>query len=72
MQFILTDEIKKLSMSERILLVEEIWDSIAKENSGFELSDEQKAILDVRSQSFKDNPKQGKTWEQIKSEYFPK
>ena len=41
-------EITKLSIAERILLVEEIWDSIARENEAFELSKAQKEELDRR------------------------
>ena len=35
----LVNEKKKLSVPERILLVEEIWDGIAREDEVFELSD---------------------------------
>ena len=38
MQADLRDQIKKLSIAERIVLVEEIWDSIATENEAFELT----------------------------------
>ena len=66
MQSDLTREIKKLSVAERILLVEEIWDSIARENEAFELSQSQKEELDRRSQTFSS----GRTWEEIKSEFM--
>jgi putative addiction module component (TIGR02574 family) len=62
----LASRIKKLSIAERILLVEEIWDSIAKENEAFKLSKRQKAELDRRSKSFT----QGRTWEEIKAEFL--
>ena len=63
-------EIKKLSIPERILLVEDIWDSIATENEAFELSQSQKDELDKRSFSFEQNPSQGRTWQEIKAEYL--
>lgn len=66
MQSDLTKEIKKLSIAERILLVEEIWDSIARENEAFELSKAQKDELDRRFQSFS----QARTWEEIKAEFL--
>ena len=66
----LTEEAKKLSIAERINLVEEIWDSIAEENGCFELSDAQKQELDRRLESFRENPLQGRTWEEIKSEFL--
>lgn len=69
MQSDIAKEIQKLSIAERILLVEEIWDSIARENEAFELSSAQKAELEKRSQSFSSNPSQGRTWEEIKAEF---
>jgi putative addiction module component (TIGR02574 family) len=70
MQAELTQEIKKLNIPERIILVEDIWDSIAMENESFELSQSQKDELDRRSRSFEENPSQGRTWEEIKSEFL--
>ena len=66
----IVNEIKKLSVAERILLVEEIWDSIARENEAFELSDSQKKELESRSQSFSSNPALGRPWEEIKAEFL--
>ena len=66
----LTEEARKLSIDERINLVEEIWDSIAEENGCFELSDAQKQELDRRLESFRVNPSQGRTWEEIESEFL--
>lgn len=66
----ITNEIKKLSVAERILLVEEIWDSIARENEAFELSSAQKKELDRRSESFAEKPSQGRSWEEIKAEFL--
>jgi len=70
MQNNLSKEIRKLSIPERILLVEEIWDSIASENEAFELSDAQNDELDKRSRSFQENPSQGRSWQDIKAEYL--
>ena len=64
------EQIKKLSVAERILLVEEIWDSIATENEAFELSPSQKDALDRRIESFRADPSQGRTWEEIKAEFM--
>jgi putative addiction module component (TIGR02574 family) len=62
----LEKQIKKLSVPERILLVEEIWDGIARENESFELSKAQKEELERRSQSFSS----GRSWEEIKAEFL--
>lgn len=70
MQTDLSEQAKKLSIPERILLVEEIWDSIAQENESFELSDAQKRELDRRIESLRANPVQGRTWDEIKAEFM--
>lgn len=54
---------KDLSVSEKIILVEEIWDSIAEDNT--RLTKEHKGLLDDRLDSYEKNPKRT-TWEQIK------
>ena len=66
----LTEEVKKLTIPERLALVQEIWDSIAEDNEHFELTDEQRQELDRRLESFRANPSQGRTWEEIKAEFL--
>ena len=68
MQSELTEQAKKLSIPDRILLVEEIWDTIAEDNQAFELTDAQKRELDRRLESA--NPGQGRTWDEIKAEFM--
>jgi putative addiction module component (TIGR02574 family) len=74
MQSELTEAAKKLSISDRIVLVEEIWDTIAEENQAFELTDAQKREFDRRLESARSNPDQGRalgrTWEAIKAEFM--
>ena len=70
MQSELTEQAKKLSISDRIPLVEEIWDTIAEENQTFELTDAQKRELDRRLESLRTNPGQGRRWDQIKAEFM--
>jgi len=61
------DEIKMLDITERIMLVEEIWDSIAKEQDSLALSDYEKKILDERLASLKNNPTSLISWDEIKT-----
>ena len=74
MQTELTEQAKKLSIPERILLVEEIWDTIAEENQAFELTDAQKRELDRRLELARTNGGQGRpigrTWDEIKAEFM--
>ena len=66
----LTEQAKNLSISDRIRLVEEIWDTIADENEASELTDAQKRELDRRLELAKSNPGQGRTWDEIKAEFL--
>ena len=70
MQSELTEQAKKLSIPDRIILVEEIWDTIAEENQAFELTDAQKRGLDRRLESVRTHPGQGRTWDEIKAEFM--
>jgi putative addiction module component (TIGR02574 family) len=70
MQSELTEAARKLSIADRILLVEEIWDTIAEENQAFELSDAQKEELDRRLDSPPHDSRQGRTWDEIKAEFM--
>lgn len=60
-------EIKKLSVAERILLVEDIWDSIAEEQESMETSAAQKDELDRRIAAYNAFPDEGRSFEEIKS-----
>ena len=70
MQSEIAEQAKKLSIPDRILLVEEIWDTIAEENQAFELTEAQKRELDRRLELARANPGQGRTWDEIKAEFM--
>ncbi len=61
------DEIKQLDITERILLVEEIWDSIAKEQAHLGLSEYEKEVLDIRLASLEESPDDLISWDEIKN-----
>jgi len=54
---------KNLSLSEKVLLVEEIWDSIAEEK--LKLNSEQKLLLNDRLEVYNKSTKRT-TWDTIK------
>jgi putative addiction module component (TIGR02574 family) len=60
-------DILNLSVSERILMVEAIWDSIPETEETLGLSDETKQLLDERLAAHVDNPNEGSSWEEVKS-----
>jgi putative addiction module component (TIGR02574 family) len=59
--------IDQLSVAERILLVEEIWDSIATTPDEVPLTDAQKAELDRRLAAYEADPGAGSSWEEVKA-----
>ncbi len=59
-------DILKLSLSERILMVEAIWDSISEKESDTTLSQDTKDLLDDRLASHRKKPNEGSSWEDIK------
>jgi putative addiction module component (TIGR02574 family) len=59
--------IDQLSVAERILLVEEIWDSIAEEVNASELTQAQKGELDRRLAAMESDPEAGSSWEEVKA-----
>jgi len=61
---------RKLSIPERLELVEDIWDSIAQDAEVFPLSDEQKAELDRRLEAHRRDPESAIPWTEVRRELF--
>jgi len=61
-----TQEIKKLSVAERIMIVEEIWDSIAADQESLEVTEAQRRELDRRLDAYHSSPKEGSSWGEVK------
>jgi putative addiction module component (TIGR02574 family) len=57
----------RLSVAERILLVEELWDSIAAEPDGFSLSESHKQDLQRRLDTYRDDPNAGTPWAEVRA-----
>jgi putative addiction module component (TIGR02574 family) len=57
-------DILKLSVPERIMLVEAVWDSISDDQSPA-LTDEQEAEIGRRLDAFERNPRAALTWSDI-------
>jgi putative addiction module component (TIGR02574 family) len=57
--------IDRLSVPERILLLEEIWDSIAANPEDLPLTDVQRAELDRRLAACEADPGAGSSWEDV-------
>jgi putative addiction module component (TIGR02574 family) len=59
-------DILQLTVSERIQLVEDIWDSVAAVPEAVPLTDDQRQELDRRLASYEQNPQEAISWEELK------
>lgn len=64
----LLEEIDKLGLSEKLMLVEDIWDSIARSNSVLPMPEWQKAELDKRYHEFKAGKLKLQSWTEVHEE----
>ena len=58
-------DVLNLSVSERIQLVEDIWDSISELPEAVGLSDVRKSELDDRLEAYHRNPDEGSPWHMV-------
>ena len=66
-----TTDYLKLSVSERIQLVEDIWDSIAADSvDDFPLTEKQKRELNRRLEAHRADPTSAIPWEQVRARLF--
>lgn len=68
MNAIVESALRTLSPSERILLVEEIWDRIAADTDDVPISPAQRAELDRRLDALEANPDPGRPWAEVCAE----
>jgi putative addiction module component (TIGR02574 family) len=61
-------DIQELSQSERILLAEQLWDSVTDDQDTIEVTDSQMKILKQRLAAYNASPNEGTSWEQVKEE----
>lgn len=59
--------IDRLSVEERLALVEELWDSIAEDGAAIPLTDAQRAELDRRLAEHEAHPDDVVSWEDVKA-----
>jgi putative addiction module component (TIGR02574 family) len=66
MSTLVTADVLKLSVPERIQLVADIWDTITEIPVEIGLTDEQKAELDRRLDAYNQNPDEGSPWVMVR------
>ena len=58
-------EINRLGLSEKLLLIEDVWDSIAQGNKELPMPEWQKKELDLRYKSYKEGKLNLHDWESV-------
>jgi putative addiction module component (TIGR02574 family) len=59
-------QVQKLSLQEKILLVEELWDEIAAAGEAIPLPDWHKGALDESLADYAKNPREGSPWDEVR------
>jgi putative addiction module component (TIGR02574 family) len=58
-------DLLELPVSERLQLVEEIWNSIADAPEAMALTEEEKDLINQRLEARRENPQAGSAWEEV-------
>lgn len=61
------EDILRLSVSERVQLVEDIWDSIAASPEALPITEQQRQELDRRLAAHARDPSEVRSWDQIRA-----
>ena len=65
-------EIQSLTVSERIMLAEALWDSVVAEDAEIELTEKQKAELNQRLEAYEIDYESGSSWDDVKARILRK
>jgi putative addiction module component (TIGR02574 family) len=68
----LLNEVRKLTVDERIRFVQEVWESIGADDPGTLVDDETRSELDRRLQDYYADPDTGSPWEEVKARILNK
>jgi putative addiction module component (TIGR02574 family) len=66
------EDLLKLSVAERIQLVEDLWDSIAADPEGLPLTEAQKEELDRRLEEHEADPDSAIPWAEVRERLYKK
>ena len=69
MENLLPNSIEQLSISERLQLVQDIWDSITTAPELVPVSEKQQQELDYRLKLYDRDSTSGSTWEEVKQKF---
>lgn len=66
MQPLLTISMSEMSVSERIQLAEDLWDSIVATSEALPITEPQEQALDRRLEAHRQSPDNGSSWDAVK------
>jgi putative addiction module component (TIGR02574 family) len=64
----ITESFRKLSPTEKIRVLQELWDKVAEEVANEPLSESQKLLLDERIQQHVENPSDVEPWDRTRDD----
>jgi putative addiction module component (TIGR02574 family) len=64
----ITESFRKLSPTEKIRVLQELWDEVAEEVASEPLSESQKLLLDQRIQQHVENPSDVEPWDRTRDD----
>ena len=70
MDKVLLDELSQLKKSEKLILVEALWDSIASDPNEVEVPEHHKAIIEERLKTLEQDQQSGSSWEEVRQKYL--
>tara|TARA_R100001143_G_C3360417_1_gene135081 strand:- start:1590 stop:1802 length:213 start_codon:yes stop_codon:yes gene_type:complete len=70
MEKALLDELSQLNKSEKLILVEALWDSIASDPSEVEVPEHHKAIIEERLKTLEQDKETGSSWKKVRQKYL--
>jgi len=68
----LLNEVRKLTVDERIRFVQEVWESIGADDPSTLIDDETRSELDRRLQDYYADPDTGSPWDEVKARILNK
>ena len=66
------DSIKRLSVAERVRLVQDIWDTLQPTTEELPLTEEQRQLIDRRLEEHRQDPASAVPWEDVKGRIEPR
>ena len=64
----ITESFRKLSLPEKICLLQELWGEIADESASMPVSESHRRFLDERLRQHEETPEDVESWEKVRSD----